>query len=77
MTDLYLGDVREQGASSSSQQDNIISGVYRPRERSLVFVQAGEDMLQQRRRAVVEERGGFAVAVELEQLGEQREDESE
>jgi len=34
-------------------------------------------MLQQRRRAVVEERGGFAVAVELEQLGEQREDESE
>lgn len=47
------------------------------RKGRLVAVEAGEHALEQRGRRAVEQGGGVAVAVELEQLGEEGEDEGE
>lgn len=54
-----------------------MSRINRTGEGSLVSVEAAEDRLEERRGAIGVELGAFVVAVELEELREQREDEGE
>lgn len=68
--------LREERAHGPAQQDNIISSLDRPRERRLVAIEPAQDALEESRRAALDERRGFIVAVELEERREERQDES-
>lgn len=74
MTSL-MEDLREQRSHSSTEKNNIISRVDRPLKRSLVPIQPTQHRLKECRWTIVVRRGVFAIAVELEKLGEEREDE--
>jgi hypothetical protein len=69
--------VREEGAHGSAEQDNVISSFNRPREGRFVCVETTQEALKECRRPTFDEGGSFAVAVEFEELGEQREDKGE
>ena len=63
---------REEGSESSAEQDNVVAGDDGFRERVLVRVQTREDLGEDRVRVA-----GLVVAVEFEELGEERENECE
>lgn len=67
--------LREERAHGPAQQDDIISSLNRPRERRLVAIEPAQDALEESRRAALDERGGFIVAVELEERRKKRQDE--
>lgn len=72
------GYPREEAAQGATEQDDVISGVDGARKRGLVGVEVAENAREQR----LGGRGGgversLDTAVELEELREQREDESE
>lgn len=67
---------REERAHGSTEQDDIISRVYRPGEGCFISVQSAEDLLKEGWR-VCAQGGCLAVAVEFEKLRKEREDEGE
>ena len=66
---------REQRPEGAAEEHNIIAVVDGLRERILVGIEASEDAGEDGRRRMV--LRGFVIAVELEELGEERKNECE
>ena len=66
MCGLRVWYSREERAHSSSQQDNIISGLDRSRKGMLVAIERRKKPLKESRMAGICQEGRFAVAIERE-----------
>lgn len=73
----FEGRAREERAHGAAQQHNVVARVDAAGKGGLVAVEAAEDLAQQRGRAMAGQGRGLAVAVELEELGEERQDKGE
>lgn len=68
----------EEGAEGAAEEDNVVAGVDGAGKGGLVGVQVAEDVGEEGLGAVLGGvGGGFDVAVELEEVGEQGQDEGE
>ncbi len=74
---VFLGDLREQAAQRPAQQHDVVARVYGPRKGLFVRIEVAQHRRQQRGRRQLARGRRLGIAVELQQVREQREDEGE